>query len=200
MGGLNGDKLCDALQRMAPTNVKTVHQTFSFLTESNLGRLGWLSPTHGQRSRQQSGQIMLQSVSRPEKKENCNTELHGVGDLELVKSARKAASSRPKSSASLENAPERLPVGRSLLTLIRRKRTVVRGQISHQKPLAHRGSAFTWLVDDRAALRSRQTWCLLTQQYTQQRACACCGALPQAFMTVDSFPTAGYSFFLRPCY
>ena len=134
------------------------------------------------------------------KKENCNTELHGGGDLELVKSARKAASSRPKSSASLENAPERLPVGRSLLTLVRRKRTVVRGQISHQKPLAHRGSAFTWLVDDRAALRSRQTWCLLTQQYTQQRACACCGALPQAFMTVDSFPTARYSFFLRPCY
>ena len=42
---------------MAPTNVKTVHQT-SLLhnIESNLGRLELL-PTHGQGSQQQSGQI-----------------------------------------------------------------------------------------------------------------------------------------------
>ena len=50
------------LQAMAPTNVKTVHQTSLFHIESNLVRLGLLSPTHGQRSQQQSGQTMLQSV------------------------------------------------------------------------------------------------------------------------------------------
>ena len=50
------------LQAMAPTNVKTVHQTSLLLIESNLDRLGLLSPNHGQRSQQQSGKIMLQSV------------------------------------------------------------------------------------------------------------------------------------------
>ena len=51
------------LQAMAPTNVKTVHQT-SLLhnIESNLDRLGLLPPTHGQRSQQQSGHIMFHSV------------------------------------------------------------------------------------------------------------------------------------------
>ena len=62
LGGLHEDKLYDALQAMAPTNVKTVHQTSLLLTESNLDLLGLLSPTHGQRSQQQSGQITLQPV------------------------------------------------------------------------------------------------------------------------------------------
>ena len=52
------------LQAMAPTNnnVKTVRQTSLLHIESNLDRLGLLSPTHDQRSQQQSGQITLQSV------------------------------------------------------------------------------------------------------------------------------------------
>ena len=50
------------LQVMAPTNVKTVHQTSLLHIESDLDRLGLLSPTHDQRSQQQSGQITLQSV------------------------------------------------------------------------------------------------------------------------------------------
>ena len=64
LGGLNEDKLCDILQAMAPTNVKTVlHQTSLLHIESNLYRLeGLLSPTQGQPSQQQSGQITLQSV------------------------------------------------------------------------------------------------------------------------------------------
>ena len=41
-----------ALQAMAPTNIKTVHQTSLLLIESNLDRLGMLSPTHDQRSQQ----------------------------------------------------------------------------------------------------------------------------------------------------
>ena len=50
---------------MAPTNVKTVHQTSLLHIESSLDRLGFFkekSPTHGQRSQQPSGQITLQSV------------------------------------------------------------------------------------------------------------------------------------------
>ena len=41
-----------ALQAMAPTNIKTVHQTSILRIESNLDRLGMLSPTHDQRSQQ----------------------------------------------------------------------------------------------------------------------------------------------------
>ena len=62
IGGLHEDKLCDISQAMAPNNVKTVHQTSLLHLESNLDRLGLLSPTHGQRSQQQSGHITLQSV------------------------------------------------------------------------------------------------------------------------------------------
>ena len=62
LGGLHEDKLCDILQAMVPTNIEAVHQTFLFQIESNPDRLGRLSPTHGQRSQQQSGQITLQSV------------------------------------------------------------------------------------------------------------------------------------------
>ena len=50
------------LQAMAPINIKTVHQTSLLHIESNLDRLGFFSPTHDQRSQQQSGQITLQPV------------------------------------------------------------------------------------------------------------------------------------------
>ena len=36
LGGLHGDKLCDTLQGMAPTNVKTADQTSLLHIESNL--------------------------------------------------------------------------------------------------------------------------------------------------------------------
>ena len=62
LGGLHEDKLCDTLQAVASINVETVYQTSLFLIESDLDRLGLMSPTHGQRSQQQSGQITLQSV------------------------------------------------------------------------------------------------------------------------------------------
>ena len=68
LGELRKDKLCDTLQAMAPTNVKTVLQTSLPHIESNLHRLGLLSPTHGQRSQQQSGKITLQSVLIDESK------------------------------------------------------------------------------------------------------------------------------------
>ena len=49
-------------QAMAPTNIKTAHQTSSLHIERSLDRLGLLSPTHDQRSQHQSGQISLQPV------------------------------------------------------------------------------------------------------------------------------------------
>ena len=51
-----------ALQAMAPTNIKTVHQTSLLHIESNLDRLGMLSPTHDQLSQQKNGKITLQPV------------------------------------------------------------------------------------------------------------------------------------------
>ena len=48
---------------MAPTNIKTVYQTsLLYIIESNLDRLGMLSPTHDQRSQQKNGNITLQPV------------------------------------------------------------------------------------------------------------------------------------------
>ena len=56
-------KIYAALQALAPTNIKTYHQT-SFLLhiESNLDRLGMLSPTQDQRSQQRTGKNTLQPV------------------------------------------------------------------------------------------------------------------------------------------
>ena len=47
---------------MAPTNMKTVHQTSLLHIESKLDRLGMLSPTHDQRSPQKNGKVTLQPV------------------------------------------------------------------------------------------------------------------------------------------
>ena len=51
-----------ALQAVTPTNIKTVRQTSLLHIESNLDRLGMLSPTHDQRSQQKYGKITLQQV------------------------------------------------------------------------------------------------------------------------------------------
>ena len=48
-------KIYAALQALAPTNIKTVHQTSLLHIESNLDRLGMLSHTHDQRSQQKTG-------------------------------------------------------------------------------------------------------------------------------------------------
>ena len=50
------------LQAVGPTNTKTVHGTSLLHIESNLDRLGMLSPTHDQRSQQKTGKITLQPV------------------------------------------------------------------------------------------------------------------------------------------
>ena len=53
--GLHEAELWGNLQALASTNVKTVHQTSLLQFETDIDRLGSLSPTHGQRSEQQNG-------------------------------------------------------------------------------------------------------------------------------------------------
>ena len=60
---------------------------------------------------------------------------HRVGGLELVKPARKLVSSRPKPCVSLKNAPEILPLFRSLLALVGRNPTVVGDHLSPKQIL-----------------------------------------------------------------
>ena len=145
MGGLHEDKLCDTLQAMVPTNVKTFHQNL-FTPYREYPRSTWIAVTyprpafsvtkranHAPISFDQQAQVFQGHTScRNEGKEN--TDVGGGGDLRLVKPAREPASSRPKSRASLKNAPRVLPVRRSLLALVGRKQTVVRNQHFPPKP------------------------------------------------------------------
>ena len=92
-------------------------------------------------------------------KENLTTEVHGSGGLELVKPARGPTSSRPKPCASLKEPHESCPIAAPCGP--RRKffcqTSAFPSEIFRFTPLilAHRGSAFPWLVDDRASLRLR---------------------------------------------
>ena len=83
LGGLHKDNLCDILQVMSPTNVETIHQTSLFHIESNLDRLGLLSPNHDQRSQQKIGQIPLQSVLMKSQVSQGHNSLHTVLYLQL---------------------------------------------------------------------------------------------------------------------
>ena len=108
------------LQVMAPTNIKTVHQTsLLHIIESNLDRLGLLSTTHDQRSQQQTGQITLQPVlinkSKFLKATHCRKimklkyrEVHGGG------AGARASMQLSKALCIPEKAPRILPVRRSL--------------------------------------------------------------------------------------
>ena len=108
------------LQAMTLTNAKTVHQSSLLHIESNLDRLGLLSPTNGQCSQQQNGQLTLlisfdqqvqvsQGHTFTEIRKKLNTEVHGGGGLELVKPAREPASTPPKPCASLKKPHESCP-------------------------------------------------------------------------------------------
>ena len=81
-----------ALQAMAPTNIKTVHQTSLLHIESNLDRLGMLSPTHDQRSHQKTGQITLQPVLINKSKFLEATHCTEIGKIEIPRSMVEALS------------------------------------------------------------------------------------------------------------
>ena len=70
-----------------PINVKMVHQTSLRHIESNLDRLGLLSPTHDWRSQQQNGQIMtVQSVLINKSKFLKGTHRTKIRKIEIPKS------------------------------------------------------------------------------------------------------------------
>ena len=98
-------------------------------------------------------------------KESLNIGVHGGGGLELVKSVREPASSRPKPCSSLKS-PTNLARSPLLRPPYKEKH---RGQISAFPSetsrfvpliLAHRGSALPRLIDDRATLRLHRIWCV----------------------------------------
>ena len=108
-------------------------------------RLELLSPTHNQHSQQQSGVITLKSslTNKPKflnstsytNKNNCTTEVHYGGGVELETTGRNQVSSRPKPCACLENASGILIIRHSLLAIVGRKPIVVRGQLlPHKHP------------------------------------------------------------------
>ena len=96
-------------------------------------------------------------------------EVHGGGGLKLVKPAREPPSRRPKPCASLkkphESCPFAAPCGPRRKKNDRGQTSALPSETSGFKPVifAHRGAALTWLVDDRAALRLRRTWCVPTR-------------------------------------
>ena len=155
------------LQAMAPTNIKTVHQT-SLLHISRAASIesDLLSPTHDQRSQQQSGQITFQPVLINNFKILKATYRTKIRKIEIprsmVKPAREPASSRPKPCASLkkkphESCPFAAPCGPRGKKNERDQTSALPSETSRFAPLilAHRGSALPWLVNDRAALRLR---------------------------------------------
>ena len=88
-----------------------------------------------------------------------------------MKPARDPASSRPKPCASLkkprESCPFAAPCGRRRKKNDRGQRSAFPSETSRfaLSILAHRGSAFPWLVNDRAALRLRRIWCVCVCVY-----------------------------------
>ena len=169
-------------QQQQQQYAECVNQQQQLHIESNLDRLGMLSPTHDQRSQEKTEKLRSNqfwstspSFSRPhivQKYEKLEyTEVHGGGGLELVKPAREPASSRVKPCTSLKKPHESYPFAAPCGP--RRKKNDS-GQTSAYFPsetswfkppviLAPRGSALPWLVDDRAALRLRRFWCVLTR-------------------------------------
>ena len=86
-----------------------------------------------------------------------------------MKPAREPSSSHPKPCASLKKlanlACSPLLVGPRRKKADRGQRSAIPSETSRFAPLilAHRGSAFPWLVNNRAALRPRRIWCVPTR-------------------------------------
>ena len=128
---------------MAPTNIKTAHQTSSLHIERSLDRLGLLSPTHDQRCQHQSGQISLQPVLINKSKFLKVTHRTKIRKIEIPRSVvvealswwsrRASQHSAVQSPVHLWKSPTNLARSPLLVAPVRRKMTVVRHQLSPQK-------------------------------------------------------------------
>ena len=125
-----------ALQAMAPTNIKTVHQT-SLLHYRNKENRN--TEVHG------GGGLELVKPAR-----------------EPASSRPKPCAFLKKPH---ESCPFAAPCGPRRKKNDRGQRSAFPSETSRFKPviLAHRGSALPWLVNDRAALRLRRIWCVPTR-------------------------------------
>ena len=94
------------LQAMAPTNIKTVHQTSLLLSRAEFSATKWTN--YAPTSFDQHVQVS-QGHTSYKNRENWDTEVHGGGGLELVKPAGEPASSRPKPCAPLKKPHESRP-------------------------------------------------------------------------------------------
>ena len=133
---------------MTPIKIKTVHQTSLLDIESSLDRLGLLSPTHYQRSQQQSGQITLQPVLINTSMFLKATHRTKIWKIEIPRSMVVEASSWRSRRASQYPAvqspvypcksPTNLARSPFNVALVGRKMTVVRYQLFPQKPSGSR--------------------------------------------------------------
>ena len=187
---------------MAPTNVKTVHRTSLLHTESNLDRLGLLSPTHGWRSRQQSGQITPQSASINKPKSLKGTRHGEVRKIEIPRSMAVKAlswwSRRASQHQGIQSPVHPWKTPQKICPFA----APCRSSYKENRPWSEVNFSLRNLpvraFDSRAQgfstpLARRRSSCrppppdlgLRTQEYMQQHACACCGAY-QAYR--DSAP------------
>ena len=118
-------------------------------------------------------------------KESCSTEVHGRGGVELVKPARELASSHPKPCATLKTPLESCQFAAPCWFSYeensdRGQRSAFPSETTRFAPLtlAHKGLAFSCLVNERATLRPHRIWCLITRSSAPRYACARCGTLP----------------------
>ena len=166
---------------MAPTNIKTVHQT-SFTPYREQPRSTRIVVTYPRRpafsatNRTNTFQPVLINNSKFLKATH-RTKIRKIeiprsmvveALTELVKPAREPASSRPKPCASLKKPHESCPFAAPSGPHSRKKndrghRSAFPSETSRfaLSILAHRGSALPWLVNDRAALRLRRICQLL---------------------------------------
>ena len=161
---------------MAPTNIKTVHQT-SFTPYREQPRstrivVAYPRPAFSATNPTNTFQPVLINNSKflkaTHRTKIRKIEIPRSMVVELVKPAGEPASCRPKPCASLkkphESCPFAAPCGPRRKKNDRGQRSAFPSETSRfaLSILAHRGSAPPWLVNDRAALRLRRIWCVPT--------------------------------------
>ena len=161
---------------MTPTIVKTVNQTFVPYREQPRSTrivVAYPRPAPSETKRTNHAPNIFDNKSKFFKVTSCrkkgkctevqkHTEVDGDGGLELVQPALEYASPHPKPYASLIKRPTH-----PLTALVRRKQTVVRDQLSSQKPPDSRLSFSRTRVHHSPGSSTIELpsafWCLLTR-------------------------------------
>ena len=138
------------LQAVAPTNIKTVHQSSLLHIESSLDRLGMLSPAHDQRFPQQSGQITNYAPTSFDQRVQVSqghtsskirkNEISRSMVVEALSWWSRRASQHPAVQSPVHplRSPTNFARSPLLVTPVGRKMTAVRYQLFPQKPSGSR--------------------------------------------------------------